>query len=147
MNDPWCDLTVLGGHLWARLERGARHAEDPFRFVALATSGALGPEVRTVGLRRVDAVAREVEVHSDVRTAKVAAVRLDPRAQLMLWDSVTQVQLRLSVRMVLISADEARWSRVPSAARLNYGTDPAPGLPLESPEALTRTPDGRWVAP
>lgn len=141
MSDPWADLPDLDQHLWGRLAEGAARADDPFRFVVFATSGADGPEARTVGLRRAERASREVEVHSDLRTAKVAALRADPRAQLLFWDVATQLQLRLSVDVRLVAADPVRWARVPSAARDNYGTDPAPGLPLATPDALARTPD------
>lgn len=141
MSDPWAELDALAAHLWARLARGASDKDDPFRFTALATTGADGAEARMVGLRRADRAARAVEVHSDLRTAKVAALRRDPRGALLFWDAATQEQLRLSVRFDVLEGPEDRWARVPGAARLNYGTDPAPGAAIDRPEALARTPE------
>ncbi|WP_371156743.1 pyridoxamine 5'-phosphate oxidase family protein [Jannaschia sp. 2305UL9-9] len=147
MSDPWDDLTTLRAHLWDRLALGAARSDDPFRFVAFATAGRHGPEARMVGLRRADAKASLVEVHSDLRTGKVAALRHDPRATLLFWDAATQVQLRVNVICDIVPADPDRWAGVPSAARDNYGTDPAPGVPLSDPANLTRTPDiDRFVA-
>lgn len=147
MNDPFFDLETLWTHIWDRLDRGAAKSDDPFRFVTLATMGADGPEARTVGLRAADRAAATVEVHSDLRTAKVRALRSDPRAQILLWDAQAQVQVRLSVMMTLIPADAERWSRIPDVARLNYGTDPAPGTTVPRPEIVTRTPDvHRFIA-
>ncbi|UWQ19001.1 pyridoxamine 5'-phosphate oxidase family protein [Jannaschia sp. M317] len=139
MSDPWQSLGTLRAHLWARLARGAAKADDPFRFTTLATLGAEGPEARIVGLRR--AGAGQVEVHSDLRTAKVTALRRDPRAALLFWDPDTQEQLRLSVRLTVFPADPSRWAAIPPEARLNYGTDPAPGTPIDDPDRLTRTPE------
>ncbi|PWJ22335.1 pyridoxamine 5'-phosphate oxidase family protein [Jannaschia seohaensis] len=141
MSDPWTELERLRAHLWMRLARGAAEPRDPFRFVALATSGADGAEARMVGLRRASAAARIVEIHTDPRTAKIAALRRDPRGALLFWDPDTQEQLRLSVQFEIAFAPEDRWAKVPEAARLNYGTDPAPGTPLSEPEDLRRTPD------
>lgn len=147
MPDPWLDLTSLHAHLWSRLAQGATHAEDPFRIVALATIGANGPEARMVALRAADAAALTVELHTDLRTAKVAALRNDPRAALLLWDAATQEQLRLTLDVTMIPADAARWKAIPDGSRLNYGTDPAPGTPVETPTEVTRTPDvARHVA-
>ncbi|WGH77720.1 pyridoxamine 5'-phosphate oxidase family protein [Jannaschia ovalis] len=147
MSDPWDALDTLLDHLWARLARGAADASDPFRFVALATAGAEGPEARMVGNRAADRAARRLEVHSDLRTAKVAALRRDPRATLLFWDAAAQLQLRVQLEMDLIPADPARWDRIPETPRLNYGTDPAPGTPVAAPETVTRTPDrARFVA-
>lgn len=140
MSDPWGNLAALEDHVWARLDRGAREARDPFRRVALATGGEAGPEARMVALRRADRAAREVEVHSDLRTAKVRALRVDPRAAVLAWDEEAQLQVRLRLTVRIVEADLGRWAEVPADARLNYGTDPAPGRPVARPEDVTRTP-------
>ena len=141
MSDPFADLGALEAHVWDRLAAGVTDADDPFRLVTLATQGVEGPEARMVGLRRADRALREVEVHSDLRTAKLAALIRDPRAALLFWDAGAQVQLRLSLDVAVVASDPARWARVPEAARLNYGTDPAPGTAIVAPEVLTRRPD------
>ncbi|WP_299836680.1 pyridoxamine 5'-phosphate oxidase family protein [uncultured Jannaschia sp.] len=147
MSDPFRDLGALEAHVWDRLARGAAEAGDPFHVATLATSGAAGPEARMVGFRRADRAGGEVEVQSDLRTAKVRALERDSRAALLFWDPETQVQIRLSVAMRMIASDPARWRDMPEAARLNYGTDPAPGTPVGAPEDVTRTPDpARHVA-
>lgn len=140
MTDPFRDLATLSDHVWARLARGVEHADDPFRLMTFATSGREGPEARMVALRRVDRPCAEVEVHSDLRTAKLRALREDPRAAILLWDARAQLQVRLQVSVRIMEADPARWEAIPPEARLNYGTDPAPGLPVASPQAVTRMP-------
>lgn len=147
MSDPFADLGSLEAHVWDRLVEAARDPDDPFRCVALATQGADGPEARIVGLRRADRALAEVEVHSDLRTAKVSALERDSRAALLLWDADARVQLRLALDMRVVRADPERWGRVPRSARLNYGTDPAPGTPIAAPEVLRRTSEmARFVA-
>ncbi|CTQ49695.1 pyridoxamine 5'-phosphate oxidase family protein [Jannaschia donghaensis] len=147
MSDPFLNLATLWSHVWDRLDRGVAQSDDPFRFVTLATVGPLGAQARTVGLRAADRDAMTVEVHSDLRTAKVRAVEHDPRGEILLWDQATQLQVRLAVHLTLIPADQARWARIPPEARLNYGTDPAPGTPVDRPEVVTRTPQrDRFVA-
>ena len=147
MSDPFHDLDMLLAHVWRRLATGAANAGDPFHLTSLATSGPDGPEARMVGVRRADRARSEVEVQSDLRTAKVRALERDPRAALLFWDPETEVQIRVSVRMRLIASDPERWRAMPDVARLNYGTDPAPGTPVDAPEAVTRAPDpARHVA-
>lgn len=136
----WATLAALDAHLWGRLERAAGEAADPWRLVALATMAPDGPQARTVALRQADRAAGTVEVHADARTPKVAEVRADPRAQVLLWDESTQEQLRLSVEVAVLEADPDRWAAVPEAARGNYGTTPAPGTPIAGPEAFRRDP-------
>ncbi|MEM7709794.1 MAG: pyridoxamine 5'-phosphate oxidase family protein [Pseudomonadota bacterium] len=141
MPDPWHDLAALQAHLWDRLARGAARSDDPFRLVALATTGPDGPEARMVALRAADRAAGTVEVQSDRRTAKARALTGDPRAALLLWDAATQEQLRLTLSVTLIPADPDRWAAIPPDVRLNYGTDPAPGTPVPDPDMVTRRPD------
>ena len=140
MNDPFDALETLLDHVWMRLAQGARDANDPFRIVCLATTGADGPEARMVALRRADRAGGEVEVHSDLRTAKVRALRQEPRAALLAWDAEARLQLRVAIEMRVRPADSGRWAHVPEEARLNYGTDPAPGVAVADPEHLARTP-------
>ena len=140
MTDPFDDLATIEDHVWSRLARGARDAADPFRLVALATTGDAGPEVRMLALRRVDRGRGTVEMHSDLRTGKIEALRVDPRAALLAWDATARLQLRLRLAVRIVEADAARWADVPADARLNYGTNPAPGTRVSSPLDVTRTP-------
>lgn len=136
----WASHPALEAHLWTRLDRAARHRDDPWRFVALATIGVDGPEVRTVGLRAADRSAATIEIHTDARTPKVDQLRAEGRAQLLFWDARTQEQLRLALDVRILDAPLSRWEDVPASARTNYGTTPAPGTPLTHPEAYTRDP-------
>ena len=137
----WDALGPLEAHLWRRLARAAREASDPWRLVALATAGPGGPAARTVALRAADRAAGTVEIHTDARTPKVAALHADPRAEVLLWDDGTQEQLRLSVTIAVIEADPERWADVPEPARTNYGTTPAPGTPVAAPDGYRRDAD------
>lgn len=141
MSDPFATLDGLLDHLWDRLDGAVRDAEDPMRIVCLATVGRDGPQARMVALRRADRWTGEVEFHSDLRTAKIAALRRDPRASMLAWDPGTRLQIRLSLSTSIRDADVERWAGVPCGARINYGTDPAPGTRIPAPEAVTRTPD------
>lgn len=108
------------------------------REIALATCGADGPEARTVALRRADRTAGEVELGSDSETAKVRALRADPRAALLWWDRSEALQIRLSLDVRIVVGDAARWDAMPAAARWNYGAVPPPGTPVAAPDAWAR---------
>ena len=141
MSDGWSDHAALERHLWDRLARAVAEADDPWRFVTLATMAGTGPQARTVGLRGADRDARTVEIHTDARTPKVDELRADPRAQILLWDAATQEQVRLSVTVTPVFADADRWARVPEGSRGNYGTDPQPGTPIPGAAAYGRAGD------
>ncbi len=116
--------------IWDRLARA--------REVALATCGADGPEARTVVLRRADRAAGRVEMASDARAAKVAALRADPRAAVLLWDPGEALQIRLSLHVRIVVGDAGRWAAMPEAARWNYGAVPPPGTPVPGPDDWER---------
>ena len=138
MMHPWAD--DLAGTLdaaWDRMAEGAARGGD-HGAVSLATLGAEGPEVRTVVLRRADRDAAEVEVNTDSRSAKVAALAADPRAALMLWDAGMRLQVRARLRCRVLVGEAARWNALSDDARWNYGAEPSPGTAIEAPDAWRR---------
>ncbi|WP_245883730.1 pyridoxamine 5'-phosphate oxidase family protein [Hasllibacter halocynthiae] len=130
---PWAaELDGLHAKVWERLARGVHDARAAARHPVLATISAAGPEARTVGLRRADRAAGEVEVHTDLGSDKVAELRADPRAALHVWDRKVQLQVRLRMKVEVLSGREVeeRWRGIPQEGRLNYGGEPPPGTPI-----------------
>ncbi|WP_373354943.1 pyridoxamine 5'-phosphate oxidase family protein [Pseudoroseicyclus sp. CXY001] len=73
-----------------------------------------------------DGGALEAVVHTDAATAKVAELKADPRAALLIWDEAAALQLRLTGRArVETGASAADWA---AARQENYGKQPAPGM-------------------
>ena len=139
MMHAWAnDLAGTLDAAWRRMAEGAASGGD-HGAVSLATAGPEGPEVRTVVLRRADRMAAEVEVHSDSRAAKVAALRVDPRAALMLWDAGMRLQVRVRLRCRVLVGDAARWNALSDGARWNYGAEPPPGTAIAAPDAWRRS--------
>ncbi len=120
---------------WNMLRQGVASSSSPARYAALATVDPSGtPQVRTVALRRTDEEARILEMHTDLRTAKVAELENRPRASVMVWHLEPRLQFRGSGRVDILSGPKVtqRWQSVPDAARAAYGHVPAPGAPLHS---------------
>lgn len=93
--------------VFRRLSRGVADRRSAFRSPALATVGPDGrPQVRTVVLRGFDAAARLATVHSDLRAAKIEALRADPAAALHVWDDGAQVQVRIDGTAAISASDE-----------------------------------------
>lgn len=138
------ELDTLRAQVWARLVRGVGDRHAPARHPTFATVSPDGtPEVRTVVLRAADPVTGTVDVHTDLRSAKVAALRRTPVAALHIWDSNAHLQTRLttSVEVLRGEAVAALWQRVPESSQAAYGTMPAPGTPIPSSLAYRKTPD------
>ena len=135
----WADqLDTLLAQVWSRLVRGVGDRHAPARHPTFATVSAAGwPEQRTVVLRAVDVAAGSLDIHTDLRSDKVAALRHVPRAALHIWDPAAHLQTRLAVDVTILTGAEvvAVWAKVPEASRLSYGAEPSPGQAIEGPLA------------
>ncbi len=135
-------LNDIHAAIWKALAAGAGPQRSPLTMWQAATNGigaAAGmPQVRTVVLRDADQQGDTVSFHTDMRSAKVAELRADPRIAMTGLDLGNFVQIRLEGR-AQICADEAERRAVWNAARphtlILYRTPFAPGTPLDAPEA------------
>ncbi|WP_299143002.1 pyridoxamine 5'-phosphate oxidase family protein [uncultured Tateyamaria sp.] len=140
MSDP-NDLQAFYDLAWQHLARGAADSRHPARFPTFATVSPSGmPEARTVAMRRASVSAREVEVHTDVDTPKVASLRHAPFAALHVWVPRADLQIRLTTKVEIVTgpAVDAAWASVPVASRVSYGTNPLPGTPIDHVHAYEK---------
>jgi hypothetical protein len=117
------------------LGRAAADERSPMHTAAFATRGPEGFGVRTVVFRAFHAQARLLDCHSDLRAGKIAALRLDPRAEWLFWHPRHQVQLRISAEASLHCLDAeaaAVWRALSPATRLHYSARLVPGAPIEA---------------
>lgn len=142
---PWAaDLEPLLAQVWLRLVRGVGDRHAAARHPTLVTVSLQGwPEARTVVLRAADPGAGTLEIHTDTRSAKVAALRANPRAALHVWDAGAQLQTRVEGTAEVLTGDAvaAIWARVPDPSRQSYGTEPAPGEPITGALDYAKRPD------
>lgn len=133
MSDP-NDLAAFLTDAWQHLGRGAADSKSPARYPVFATTAPDGtPEARTVALRGVSRSAGTVEVHTDIETDKITALRHNPIAALHFWIPRSDLQIRLTTAVTILTGPEveAQWLKVPAASRVSYGTLPIPGTPIE----------------
>ena len=132
MNDAG-DLSAFLDEAWQHLERGVADSRSPARYPTFATVSPDGkPEARTVVLRGAARSSASVEVHTDIATAKVAALKDNPFAALHFWLPKADLQIRLTALVEIVTgldADE-QWAKIPPASRISYGTMPKPGVPI-----------------
>lgn len=146
MSDP-NDLAAFLDLGWQRLTRGVADRRAAARHPAFATVSPDGrPEARTVVLRGANRSDSTVEVHTDGGSDKIASLRANPHAQLMVWDEKARLQIRLSTRVTLRQgADVAdRWQTVPEGSRMAYGASPNPGTPIPKAHAYAKLASRDW---
>lgn len=119
------------------LQRSLHDHGSDLRNVQLATVAADGaPEVRTLVLRAFAWPPGRLELHSDVRAAKVAAIAATERVALLAWSAEEQLQLRFSGTARLHRDDEIardRWEGLSPRSRAAYGTVAVPGAGIPDP--------------
>ncbi|NNJ67051.1 MAG: hypothetical protein HKP54_03330 [Boseongicola sp.] len=143
MNDALTSLNGTHELVWSLLEAGPKSKAATANLVVLATSSIEnGPSARIVVLRHVDRVSGILRVFTHAASQKVADLNEDERAEIMIWDPVEQLQIRLTVNIEVSHVDSETWSRLGPGTRLNYAVDPTPGTPIEAPEnARQATPE------
>lgn len=134
------DLDALAGHIARKLENAYADRGAAWRIPVFASGGIDGPEARSVVLRAVRDGGWLLQIHTDLRSAKIAAIASDPRVEMCFWDPASSEQLRCRGRAMQVSdADrvERIWRDLPVGSRLPYlfgGDDLAsPGQPIDHP--------------
>lgn len=131
------DLGASLAQVWSLLERGAADRRSPFHTPVIATVSPEGePAVRVMVLRGVDRAARTLRVHTDVRSQKLAHLRAQSRAGVIVYDARAKIQVRLSALATIHTQDAvagAGWAASRPQSRLCYEQDVAPGLPIAHP--------------
>lgn len=129
-----------------RLADGMADRRSSFRTPALGTIDATGaPSLRTVVLRGFDPELLTLCIHTDLRAAKVAEMRAEPRVSLHVWDDEAQIQVRIRGWATLHSGDaraQAEWDRLHPGSRATYATERTPGTRITRPTGLGRTSEG-----
>ncbi|MBP0600776.1 pyridoxamine 5'-phosphate oxidase family protein [Herbaspirillum sp. LeCh32-8] len=132
-------LADIEEHLWQCLAEGAGPGLSPFTMWQLASVGLDGaPQVRTVVLRGIDRASGTLLLHTDLRSAKVAELRRDPRLSLVVCDLPNFRQIRIEGRATIHADDEltrAAWAANRPHSLILYQTPHAPGTPVGTPEA------------
>lgn len=142
MTEWWTHLDTMLDQVWLRLRRGVADRKAPSRYLVLATAGQRGgAEARMVVLRGASREAGTLVAHTDTLSDKVAELRADPRATLLMWDPKAMLQARLKVEVGIDTgaAVGGQWRGVPEPARRVYGGMPPPGDVLLEPQELVET--------
>lgn len=136
---------TLFEHCWNRLLAAVNQRDDPWRTPALATSGADGPQVRTVVLRGAEQGRQLLEFHTDCRAEKVLQLNDRQNAAWMFYDAIAKEQLRCRGPVSLHSEDSTArraWDQLRAASRSGYAQRINPGEPLnESDQTIGRQQD------
>jgi hypothetical protein len=139
-------LALIETQVWQELQLAAQQPGHEWRTMALATIDGEVAQVRTVVVREVDTVARELVFFTDARSPKVAQIQTRPVGTMLCWSSRISWQLRLRVHLDVQTAGlkvSSRWARLKlTPAAQDYLSPLPPGSPVAEryePERATRS--------
>lgn len=135
MSDALTSLNGTYEAVWNLLENGVTSKTAPANLLVLTTaSKQRGPSSRIVVLRHFDRSSETLRMFTHAASQKVIDLSEDDRAEILIWDPVEQLQVRLSVSVEMSGIDDKTWSRLGPGTRLNYAVDPTPGTPIPDPQ-------------
>ena len=116
---------------------GAGAGRTPFTVLQLATSGLDGaPKIRSVILRNADAKGGAVSFYTDLRSAKIAEIRRQPRVSLHGWDADAGLQMRLEGAATIAAEGpekSAAWAACRPHTRALFQHRAPSGAPIAAP--------------
>lgn len=143
------DLPAVLERAWALLARGAVDRRCVAHTPTLATVDAGQPSLRTVVLRGCEVSTRELLIHTDRRSPKIAQLRREPGCGLHVYDAAQNLQIRVRA-VAQVHLDDAlaaaRWSASRPSSREVYGSPWSPGEPVDDPRAAVEHLRGRSEA-
>ncbi|MEO8807874.1 MAG: pyridoxamine 5'-phosphate oxidase [Burkholderiaceae bacterium] len=130
-------LAEIQTEVWHQLERTAHDKQHGWRTAVLATINGEAADARTVILREVDALQKQLIMFSDDRAGKVAQLLKHPHGTVVMWSAQLGWQLRcrvlLSLEMTGLAAT-SRWASIKlTPAAQDYLARLPPGTPLDAP--------------
>ncbi|PIO48212.1 MAG: pyridoxamine-phosphate oxidase [[Chlorobium] sp. 445] len=131
-------LEAILSEAWVLLEQGVKDRRSPMHTGVFTTIRGTFPEARTVVLRSVDAKARKLYCHTDIRSAKVEDLRHNPNCAWLFYHPEHKIQLRfLGTATIHHSTPlaEARWKATKLMSRRCYATTLPPGTKVEEPSS------------
>lgn len=121
---------------------GRRDRPSAYVFMQAATVGLTGaPKVRTVVLRGGDRKSSSVWFSADVRSAKIAELRLDARIELASYDQSSRTQIRISGNADIDVSSETRlriWQTMSEEIRRTFSGVSQSGAPLRLPPEFVK---------
>jgi pyridoxamine 5'-phosphate oxidase len=126
---------------WGLLTRGVNDRHSGFHTPTVTNVGANGfPHARVMVLREAHAQNRILRFHTDVRSEKIADMKLNPRVSVTGYDARAKVQIRIEGRVHVHFKDDIAqdaWRASKAMSQMCYGVSPGSGSLIEEAGGYT----------
>ncbi len=123
--------------IWQHLHEGTQTRHSGFHLASFhyIEMEKNWPRSLTVVMRKANPSNRQLSFHTDTRQRKVASLRKNPAASLLLYDKKEKIQTSMQGLAhidTLNTTSKATWSNMKSLSKLCYLQDLSPGTPSAS---------------
>ena len=90
------ELIAIQNNCWELLSQAVADRKHPMRTVTIGYVANGKPQIRTVGLRRVDIETRKVYIHTDIRSEKIKDMLANNQVSWLAYDGSLRTEINLS---------------------------------------------------
>lgn len=122
--------------IWSMLNDAVTNRSSPFRIPVFICGNQSEFDGRIVVLRKSDQTNNLLQYHSDIRSDKIAKLKLNKNAAMLFYDKEEKIQVRLKVECIINHNNKITkesWSKTQHISRKCYLVDNGPGTKSDIP--------------
>ncbi|MDA8937298.1 pyridoxamine 5'-phosphate oxidase family protein [Candidatus Pelagibacter sp.] len=130
------DFTEIKKKIWLMLNTAVKDRGSPFRIPVFICGNQSDFDGRIVVLRKSDQSNTLIQYHSDIRSDKIAKLKINKNAAMLFYDREEKIQVRLKVECVVNFDNEITkqsWLKTGHISRKCYLVDNGPGTQSDTP--------------
>ncbi len=134
INNIFYSLEDVEKDCWLRLLNGSLKSKDALHTASVATLQDGDISLRTMVLRKVLPVEKQLRFHTDIRSHKCQELQQNNNISLLFYDAAARLQLRIKGMAFLYNDNEiaeTAWQKTPIASRRTYLTKEPPSSTVE----------------
>jgi len=130
------NLDEIKKKIWMMLDDAVTNRSSPFRIPVFICGNQSDFDGRIVVLRKSDKKNNLLQYHTDIRSDKIAQLKLNKNAVMIFYDKEEKIQVRLKVECVINHNNKIAkesWSKTQHISRKCYLVDQGPGTKSDVP--------------
>jgi len=130
------DFKEIKKKIWLMLNNAVTNRSSPFRVPVFICGNQNDFDGRIIVLKKLDQPNNRLQFHSDIRSDKIAKVKINKNASMLFYDKEEKIQVRLKVECTVNHDNEITkesWLKTGHMSRKCYLLDNGPGTESTEP--------------
>lgn len=135
------NLDEIKKKIWSMLDDAVTNRSSSFRIPVFICGNQSDFDGRIVVLRKSDQINNLLQYHTDIRSDKIAKLKLNKNAAMIFYDKEEKIQVRLKVECVINHNNKITkesWLKTQHISRKCYLVDEGPGTKSDTPTSGLR---------